>query len=764
VKNLGWFLGVLLIASCEFPRPADVGPKDGAPDDAGNADAPTSVSTNCQLTGIEPTIANTGDTLTIEGTFVDAVTVNFPGGTSAAATVLGPHRATVIVPASATAGDLTITTCGSTVGPLRFRRASFPLGVGMFAANLDQASGARQMTKLVTARDSHAATVVGGHLYVVGGVGSGGSLNSVEAAMINADGSLGPFEVVADVTLATARQAHTTVVIGNRLYAVGGFGSASLGSVEQATISPDGKLGTFATVAGVALTTARQGHTSAVIGNYVYVFGGFGGSALNSVERATINADGSLEPFVTVSGVSLATARYGHTSTVVGNKLYVIGGTGSSGVLGDVEQATINADGSIGPFEAAAGVALSTARTGHSTVALGMALYIVGGVGASGSLANVEQMTINGDGSLEMVAAAAGVILTTARHGHSAVVVGNYIYLLGGTGSGLLSSVERATINDSGELEPLTTAPDVTFESLRTNSTAVVIGDYLYSIGADTNGVTVERAVINSDGSLQQFMATPGVFLTTARTGHTTAIVGHYLYVIGGVSGGVTLDNLERATINADGSLGSFEVVSGANLRMARSTHTSVVIGDYLYVLGGATDQGLIGSVERAVTNPDGSLGLFTFASSALVAARQYHNTIISGSYIYVLGGGGVTVSDGTRIERSVIGTDGTIGPFTTVANITLSARRIAPTTVVIGSHVNVLGGSSFSDTSKVEQAAINPDGSLGPFATHPDSSLTIIRFYNSAVMTGNYLYLLGGIFGGLADGSGRSIDWLQLK
>ena len=181
-----------MVASCGFPRPADVGP-----DDADGANP----STNCQLIAIEPSLANTGDTVTIEGTFVDSATVNFPGGTSSPATVLGRHRATVTVPASATAGDLTVTACGLTIGPLPFRRASFPTGLGMFQANFDQASGAQQVPRLVTARDSHTATVIGGYLYILGGVGGDGSLNSIEQARINADGTLGPPATLSSVVL-----------------------------------------------------------------------------------------------------------------------------------------------------------------------------------------------------------------------------------------------------------------------------------------------------------------------------------------------------------------------------------------------------------------------------------------------------------------------------------------------------------------------------------------------------------------------------------
>src|SRR6185295_18507985 len=88
-------LALLLIGSCGFPRPADVVAEDASP-----------VAPTYQLLAVSPAIASTGDTLTLEGTFSDSATVQFPGGVVQPATVLGEHRATVVVPETATAGDL----------------------------------------------------------------------------------------------------------------------------------------------------------------------------------------------------------------------------------------------------------------------------------------------------------------------------------------------------------------------------------------------------------------------------------------------------------------------------------------------------------------------------------------------------------------------------------------------------------------------------------------------------------------------------------
>ncbi|HEX2690865.1 MAG TPA: hypothetical protein VHN14_29835, partial [Kofleriaceae bacterium] len=194
----------LVIVSCGFPRPADVEPDGGS-----NAPGQT-----YQLLSIEPAIAVTDDALTLEGTFGASTLVHFPGEAVQAATILGEHRATVTVPASATAGDLTVTTGDITVGPLPFRRTSFALGLQQFRASYEQTDGGRQSASLATARSAATALVVGGSLYVLGGADSGGVLGGIERAPINADGTIGSFDIVADTGLATARSGHTSVVVG----------------------------------------------------------------------------------------------------------------------------------------------------------------------------------------------------------------------------------------------------------------------------------------------------------------------------------------------------------------------------------------------------------------------------------------------------------------------------------------------------------------------------------------------------------------------
>ena len=731
MKKLGWVLGALMLVSCGFPRPADVGDDD---DTGGTA---------CQLTAIGPAIANTGDPITLEGTFIDAVTVNFPGGTSVPATTLGLHRARVEVPASATEGDLTLSACGSTLGPLSFRRASFALGLGTFAGNVEQTAGARQAPRFVTLRDSHTSAIAGHFLYILGGLSSDGSLSSVERATMNADGSLGAFGTMPGSNLATARRAHTSAVIGNHLYVVGGFGNALLNSVEQAAIGADGTLGPFTLLPDVTLTTARQGHTSAVIGNYLYVFGGSGASTLNSIERATIRADGTLGSFAVVQGITLSTGRHGHTTAVVGNYVYMLGGAGNNGPLRDVERATINSDGSLTSFESMSSAFLTVPRTGHTTKMIGGSLYVFfGDIGGNVSLNTVERAPINADGSLGAFVAVPKYRMTVASHGSTTEVIGNYIYFLGGSSDfGFVTRGEQADLNVSGALGPFATVSDVTMTIPRQGHTATVLGNYLYVFGGGNAGVKVERATFNADGSLGPFVNVSDVMLTATLSSATTAVVGDYLYILGGdFEQGYR--GVERAMINADGSLGPFADVPGAALVTGRADHTSVVVGDDLFILGGdnAVD-GILGSIETAAIRPDGSLGPFALLSSSLATARNEQAAAVIGDALYLIGGGAGSPAELNSVETASVGNG--LSSFDIVSGTTITATR-GLNAAVVGSSLYTVGGSP----SLVQRAAINGDNSLGSFKIMAGEDLVTSRFFPATVVVKNYVYVMGGIFG----------------
>lgn len=302
--------------------------------------------------------------------------------------------------------------------------------------------------KLTTARHLHATAQHGKYVYVVGGTTSGSALKDIERAEIDSTGTMSNFSTLQGVSLQKARWGHSCHVIGNYLYVIGGVdGNTYYGDVERAELLADGSLGPFQVVPGVTLNTARQAHTSHVIGNYLYVIGGGTAflSVANTVERAQINPDDTLGTFAVVPGVSLVENRFTHTSHLIGQYLYVVGGnSGGGGAIKSTERATVNGDGSIGTFATVPGAGLVTPRYDHSSQVVGNALYVIGGWSESGLKNSVEQAPVNTDGSIGAFATVQGLSQATGRIWATNLLVDNRLFIIGGSPDAVnsLSSVE----------------------------------------------------------------------------------------------------------------------------------------------------------------------------------------------------------------------------------------------------------------------------------------------------------------------------------
>ncbi|HEY0482449.1 MAG TPA: hypothetical protein VGD37_33240 [Kofleriaceae bacterium] len=721
---------VLLISACGYPRPADV-EADGMPENS-----------KFQLLALDPDNAATGDTITLEGTFDSAVMVNFPGGSSEPATVLGKHRATVVVPESATAGALSVTTGAVTVGSLAFHRTSFPLDLQPFQGFQHQGSGGRQEATLVTGRSGATSAVIANYIYVIGGSDRSGYLGTVERARVNFDGSLGPFVTYAR-NLVTPRAGHTCIIIGIFVYVIGGASSlGSLDSVERAMIGPDGSLGQFDIVPGLALHAARRGSASVLLGNSLYLIGGTGNGVLDSVERSTIEVNGSLGPFAILPDVVLTTARTDHTTTVVQNTLYVIGGSSSSGVVGSVERSSIGGDGTLGAFTPVAGARLLTSRAGHTSVRFGNSLYILGGVGSSGELASIEQAMVHIDGSIDAFAPSRIGSLARARGSSVKAMQGNYLYLLGGTNTdgGYSNSIEHASLNNSGALGAFSVIPDVALIPNTANVLGTLVaGSWLYVFTAGL----VERAPIRNDDSLGAFVPAPEVGLNPTLRDYSVAEIKNRVYILGGSgSNDIFGRDVNEAMISPDGSLSSLAPVSGIILINPHAGANSVVIGNKLYIVGGhAVTASVQKIVEVATIDADGSLEPFTISGSTAENGCDGCASVVIGKYLYLISG----LGQSRTVQRAAINDDNSLGQFAVVREVATTVFRLQAATIVVGSYLYMIGGDGLSpvDGPHTERALINADGSLGMFM--PVSANLSSRSGWNSVIFNDQMYVIGG-------------------
>lgn len=178
------------------------------------------------------------------------------------------------------------------------------------------------------------------------------------------------------------------------------------------------------------MPTNRYYHGAVVFGNYLYVLGGYNGSAVTtSVIRLDLsNPTGAWDD----SGVTdLPAARYRFNAAIHGNYVYVVGGVdGSSNVLASVIRLDLSTPN--GAWDDAGVTDLPTGRHGHGLLVHNDYLYVFGGettLSASG-LTSVIRLDLNNPaGAWDD----AGVTdLPAKRTGMGAVLHGDYAYIAGG--------------------------------------------------------------------------------------------------------------------------------------------------------------------------------------------------------------------------------------------------------------------------------------------------------------------------------------------
>jgi uncharacterized repeat protein (TIGR01451 family) len=175
---------------------------------------------------------------------------------------------------------------------------------------------------------------------------------------------------------------------GEHIYAVGGsYGPAQdefqtvYSNVYSATVQFDGSLSGWDRDDFLV----PLAYASAAIGkNSVYLTGGCDGPNIILDIYCGDFSTGVITGWrtATVAGDSFM-PRYGHTSTIVGDELYVLGGWNGVDVLADVAHATVGVNGncSTGDWDTTSSLEPASGRMGHSTVEFQGRIYVISGLG-----------------------------------------------------------------------------------------------------------------------------------------------------------------------------------------------------------------------------------------------------------------------------------------------------------------------------------------------------------------------------------------------
>ncbi|HHM05928.1 MAG TPA: kelch-like protein [Gammaproteobacteria bacterium] len=180
--------------------------------------------------------------------------------------------------------------------------------------------------------------------------------------------------------------------------------------------------------------------------------------------------------------------------------------------------------------------------------------------------------------------------------------------------------------------------------------------------------------------------------------------------------------------------------------KLPRRALAAVAARGHLYVIGGMDGNGhYVAPVEYAPILADGRLGPWR-QTSALQEPRFYLATVALDGYLYALGGASGPRGEDNRpsatVERAAIQADGSLGPWQRLAYLTTPRRGLKA--VVRGRHIYALGGYNGSFLKSVEHSRVAADGTPGPWRPDPERA-RVSRYIHSAAALGHHLYLLAG-------------------
>jgi N-acetylneuraminic acid mutarotase len=304
----------------------------------------------------------------------------------------------------------------------------------------------KPLAPLLTPRQEHGVTAVGNDIYLIGGIGNGSAINTIEIYNIKTNSSsMGP-------PLPISYHHPNVATVDGKLYVLGGITGAGgwKASAKSYLLDPSSPNKAWKEIADVPV--ARGSAVVGVHGKTIWLAGGEqnkpGGDPTakgsgNMLPLDTVTSyDTTSNKWTTHDNIPLPEAREHTGAAVIDDIFYAVAGR-KGGAANN--RATVFALNLTTPTKWNLRAEIPSPRGGISTAQVGKKIYTFGGEGnkatTSGVFSDVEVFdTVQN--SWEKRAP-----MPNPRHGFGAVAVGNIIYLPGGgakQGGGIPMSVNDA--------------------------------------------------------------------------------------------------------------------------------------------------------------------------------------------------------------------------------------------------------------------------------------------------------------------------------
>ncbi len=263
----------------------------------------------------------------------------------------------------------------------------------------------------------------------------------------------------------------SSAVVGDYIYFFGGYnGSTASSKIFRAPVSNPLNVVDL----DVNLPTILYYSNLAIIGDYIYLFGGYSSTYANVIYRAPVS-----DPTAwTNTGKYLPTAAYGSTIAVVNDRVYLFGGYSGSAYANTIYSAPVSDP----TTWTNTGKTLPTASVYAQIATIGDNLYLFGGHNGSNYLNTIYSAPVGDPTTWTNT----GKTLPITNAYQQMAVIGDYVYMFGGYNNSAINTILKAPVSDP---TTWTTSANTLSTALRLGQ-AMVIDDYVYLFGGNSGSVS----------------------------------------------------------------------------------------------------------------------------------------------------------------------------------------------------------------------------------------------------------------------------------
>jgi len=552
-------------------------------------------------------------------------------------------------------------------------------------------------TQMPAVRNFVQAVAYNGVMYISGGQGLAGAFfNEIRYATINSDGSLGAW--TSTNAYSGNRVNYAFVQSKGYLYIFGGWdGSANRSDCQYAQITSPTVAAWSTCSASMTVGTANM--TAAAYGGYIYWFGGSaGGSATNAVYYAQPNSSGNITAWTATTNLPAA-SNYPR-ATVANGMVYLIGGSNSGGTpQTSVVYGAFNSDGTISSWQTA-GHNMGTARQGGGAASAQGYIFAVGS--SSDATSESTLFNNGGSGATGSWTTSAQTMNARSNHrvlalnGYIYVLGGACTGIINGCSSSISGQVQYAAVNTTtGDIGTWSAASNGI--TARMNAAAFTYNGRLYVLGGCSNSAcnaytrTIQYATPAANGDITSAWTTNASNLPSDNVGVAMIAYEGYVYRVGGnVNAAGATSTTDYTTIATNGTVGG-SWTTGTSLNQITANNRLLTNNGYIYTVGGQDGSVELGTIEYSKIQADHSLGTWNL-TTPIVGARQALTAVVSNGFIYAIGGyrsGANRLSD---TEYAPIAPDGSLGTWQT--STSMNVVKADTDAVIVRGKVYVPGGS----------------------------------------------------------------------